>query len=122
MKIKVILIFLSILVCGSFYSCSNEDDDGGYAKRRDQENTIKYKVSINTSDVPVSIRGINGLSLIIKDSWEGEYVTKKSLVQFEARCKDENVLITCEIYVNGKLRLKREGNAYVMLEIDDIKR
>lgn len=122
MNIKIILVLLSIIICNSFCSCAGEDDDGGFARRRDQENIILKKVLSNTPGIPITITGINGKYLIIKDSWEGEYVTKKSVVQLEAKCKDKRVLMTCEIYVNGKLRLKKEANSYVMLEVGDIKR
>lgn len=118
MKTKIICVLLSIVVCGFLYSCSNEDDDGGYAKERDHENTIIKKVFSNTPGVPITINGLQGGGdLIIKDSWEGMYITKNYVVQLEADCKDEKVLMTCEIYVNGKLRSRKDGNSSVMLEV-----
>lgn len=119
MKTKVLLLILiSIFICGSFYSCSGEDDDFGYSKLNNQENTIKFKVYSNTPGVPVKLSDFYfGTSLIIKDYWEGEFITKGWHTGFDASCEDETVLITGEIYVNGKLKLRREANRYLTLDL-----
>ncbi len=122
MNIKIISVLLSIIICSSLYSCSNEDGDGGYARRRDQENAIMFRVYSNTPDVPITISEFYGGTLIIKDSWKGEYITKQYSTQFAATCKDETVLITGEVYVNGKLKLKKDGNKYIRLIVKDVKR
>lgn len=99
------------------YSCS-DDDDGGASKKEAQENEITFKVFSNTPDVPITISEFYGGTLVIKNSWEGSYTTKRWATQFTATCKDETVLITGEIYVNGKLKMKREGNKYIQLIVD----
>ncbi|MDR1501573.1 MAG: hypothetical protein LBT43_03860 [Prevotella sp.] len=121
MRIKLFFILLSIIFLTSFYSCSDEDD-GGYIKKENQENEIRFKVYSNTSGVPVTISEFYGGTLVIKDYWEGGYVTKQYGAQFSVSCQDETVLLTGEIYVNGKLRLKKDGNKYIQLIVNDIKR
>lgn len=118
MKAKIVfLLLLSSIFCGSFFSCS-EDDDGGYAKKQNKENTVLFKVYSNTPTAPITIQDIPEGYLIIKDHWERQFVTKLYGAQFSASCDDKDVLITGEIYVNGKLLLKREGNRYISLNVD----
>ena len=114
MKISVVFILLSILFGSVLDSCSG-DDDGGYEKEKNQENTVMFKVYSNTPGVPITVSGM-GDDKIIKDYWEGETVTKNAVVQICATCKDKTVLMTCEIYVNGKLKVRAEGNSYVLRE------
>ncbi|MDR2913484.1 MAG: hypothetical protein LBV74_01380 [Tannerella sp.] len=115
MKNSFLLIFISIFICGSFNSCSEEDDDGGYSKLKNQENTIKFKVYSNTPGVPITLSDFYFGRLIIKDHWEGVFRTKDWGTNIEASCEDETVLITGEIYVNGELKLKKEGNRHLRL-------
>ncbi len=112
MKRILMLVLLSVSIC-AFFSCGDDDYDGGEAKRNNQENTVKFKLTCNTQDVPVTLYGW-GDYLIIKNSWEGECVTKQYKVLFSAICRDETALLTGEIYVNGKLVNKAEGNLITM--------
>ena len=101
-KISVCLIFfLGLLLC---HSCSKDN------------------VQIETnSDEPVRIYGI-------KDSRETGVVIKKNYdttfelgnddfshdgFSIEARCKDENTLITIKVWVNGILKSNVSGNKYL---------
>lgn len=119
MKSKISLILIPLFIGLCVLSCS--DDDEPY-KKRDQENNIKFKVYSNTPEALIVISEFYGGTLIIKDHWEGGYTTKQYGTQFSATCEDGTVLITGEIYVNGKLRLKRDGNKYIKLVVDNIKR
>lgn len=119
MKINRITLILFSFICIFFYSCSDDDDE--YLKRDNQENRITFKVRSNTPGVPITIDEFYGGVLIIKDYWEGEYVTKRYGAQFTANCEDKTVLITGEIYVNGKLKLRRDGNGQVRLIVNNIK-
>ena len=65
--------------------------------------------------VSVRIYGYKSGGLIIKDQWEGEFVTKDWEVQLVAYCNDKTALVTLEIYVNGKLKSRGEGNSYVAI-------
>lgn len=117
MKIREVLVLFFIIISCSFYSCS-EDGDGGFSNRQNQENVVKLKVWSNTPGVPIRLDCHFGQPLTIKDKWEGEYVTKQYGAQLTAICDDNTVLITTEIYVNGKLKKRKEGNSYVMLGVD----
>jgi hypothetical protein len=117
MKIKNLFFLLSLIICCSFSSCS-KDDDGGYSKKENQENVVKLKISTNTPGIPIKLNCYFGQPLIIKDNWEKKYITKQYGAQLTATCDDNAVLITAEIYVNGKLRKRSEGNNYIMLGVD----
>ena len=115
MRINLILV-LSI-ICLSFYSCST-DDDGGYNKLEDKENKVEYKVYTNSPGIPIRMYGYQGQQpLVIKESWMGEYITKAYGANMRLLCDDPSVLLTGEIYINGKLKIRREGNSTVMMEI-----
>jgi len=105
MKIKVFLVLFSILICCFFNSCS-DDEDGGYSKREKERHEIVLKVYSNTKGVPVSVQQ----GLTIKDYWESKYVTQMYGAQIQAYCVDLTVLLTGEIYVDGKLKAKGEAN------------
>ena len=117
MKLKFIIPLLAVLICSTLHSCSDDD-----VSKDDQENEVTFKVISNTPEAPITISEFLGEHLTIKDYWEGKYVTKKYSAQFSASCEDPEVLITGEIYVNGKLQLKREGNRYIQLTVNNIKR
>lgn len=117
MKKNLLIILLPFFICCLFSSCS-EDDDGGYSKKLNQENVIKFKVISNTLDAPVTISEFYGGNLIIKNSWENEFVTKDYGTHFFATCENETVLMTGEIYVNGKLKLRKEGNKRIELSVN----
>jgi hypothetical protein len=118
MKLKSILGLLQIIICCAiFYSCS-EDADGGYSSKENRTNIVLLKVSTNTPGTPIRLDCYFGQPLIIKDNWEEVYITKEYGAHLTATCDDSSVLITAEIYVNGKLKKKCEGNSYVMLGVD----
>ena len=106
MKIRGVFCLISLLLLCSLSSCS-KDDDGGYAKLANQENTITYKIYSNTQGVPITLQS----GLVIKDYWETTFVTKEYSAQIVATSDDPNVLITGEIYVNGKLKARNEKNS-----------
>lgn len=116
---KLTVIMLLFVFSFFFSSCSSDDDD--YYKRDQQVNKIEYKVFSNTPDVPIRISEFPGGTLVIKNSWKGEYETKQYGASMTLSCEDENVLMTGEIYVNGKLKLREEGNRSVYLMVSGIK-
>lgn len=119
MKSKISLILISLFIGFCFLSCSDDDEP---FRKREQDNKVTFKVYSNTPDALIVISEFYGGTLTIKGHWEGEYSTKQYATQFTATCKDETVLLTGEIYVNGELRLKQEGNKYIQLIVKDIKR
>lgn len=104
---------LSLKVCLSFgliiglflSSCIEEDLD-------QKEHLLEYRVYSNTEGALISL---SDYSLTIKDYWERSFVTKGSFGQIVARCEDPKVLITAEIYVDGKLKARMEKNSYLNL-------
>lgn len=108
-KISVCLIFfLGLLLC---HSCSKDNPN---------LNIIHVQIETN-SDEPVRIYGI-------KDSRETGVVIKKNYdttfelgnddfshdgFSIEARCKDDNTLITIKVWVNGILKSNVSGNKYL---------
>jgi hypothetical protein len=115
MRSKIVAILLFMLASVGFSSCS-EDDDGGYAKRAAQKNTVKFKIYTNTPGAPVDLYSYFGSPLRIKDSFEGEFVTDRTFVGFLVSGDDGDVLITGEIYVNGRLVEKRHANYRLYME------
>ena len=52
--------------------------------------------------------------MTIKNYWKsGDYETAAYVVGMKIFCDDPDALITCKIYVNGKLRKQVDGNSYV---------
>ncbi|MCH7399842.1 hypothetical protein MM236_17745 [Belliella sp. DSM 107340] len=100
--IKVLSLLLIFLIMGS---CIEEDLD-------EKEQLLEYRVYSNTEGALISL---TDYSLTVKDYWEKKFVTKGYYGQIVARCDDPKVLITAEIYVDGKLRAKMEKNSYLNL-------
>lgn len=109
MRIK--LFFLLTLIAGlfSFSSCSD-----------DEHMTVKYVVRSNTPGAPIAVSYSHPRKeLVIKDYWERTFVIElpqNHSVTFVGESEDPNVLITCELYIDGKLRAKEEGNKRVFVE------
>lgn len=106
-KISVCLIFLlGLLLC---QACSKDDNT-----------IIRIKIETN-SDEPVRIYGIKDSGergIIIKRNFETTYELENNNYSYgglsiEARCKDENTLITIKVWVNGELRSNVYGNKYL---------
>jgi hypothetical protein len=116
MKLKNLAVILYTIIGCCFLSCS-KDDDGGYSKLANQEHVIEYKLISNTSGTQMTISNYNGIPLIINDHWEAKLVTKDYYAQFVARCDNDTTLMTGEIYVDGKLKLRREANSYLDLTV-----
>lgn len=106
MKLKNAFLLISILC---LYSCSDDIDI------YEQENIVTYKVYSNTPGEPMTISGAGCLNLVIKDKWEKTELTKDFKVRMEVTCKDRNTLMTGEIYVNGKLKIRKEANSLLMI-------
>ena len=109
MRIK--LFFLLTLIAGlfSFSSCSD-----------DENMTVKYVVRSNTPGAPIAVSYSHPRkNLVIKDYWERTFVIERprnDYVTCVGKSEDPNVLITCELYIDGKLRAKEEGNKSVSVE------
>lgn len=101
--IRRILPLLFFIIFAGLSSCSKDDD----------KTVVRLKVTSNTSGIPVRVYSPFGTPLIIKDSWEGIYVATSNIASVEARCDDNTVLLTVEIYINGILKRKVFGNSIV---------
>ena len=105
------LLFTLLVSTICLLSCSDEIDID------EQENMVTYKVYSNTPDEPITMNGAGCLNLVIKNKWEKTILTKEFFAQIDATCKDRNTLMTGEIYVNGKLKMRRETNSRLMMSI-----
>lgn len=109
MRIK--LFFLLTLIAGLFLFSSCGDDE---------HMTVKYVVRSNTAGAPIAVFYSHPRNnLVIKDYWERTFVVERPQnhsVTFVGESEDPNVLITCELYIDGKLRAKEEGNKRVFVE------
>lgn len=72
------------------------------------------KVYCNTKGVPVTINRFGGQKgyLIIKDYFEHTF-TSEGNGGITASCDDPEALITIEIYINGRLSVRKHGNRYL---------
>lgn len=100
MKLKIMLL----LICAAMSSCIEEKD------LNEEEHLVEYRVYSNTKGALISL---SQYDLKIKDYWDKKYVTKGYFAQIVARCDDPTVLITAEIYVDGKLKAKGQENGYL---------
>jgi hypothetical protein len=100
-----ILQFFFLIIVLALTSCVEEDIDK-------KEHLVETKVYSNT---PGALITLQYHGLIIKDYWYNKVVTQDYFAQVYATCDDPTVLITAEIYVDGKLKAKKEANSYVNL-------
>lgn len=103
-KISVCLILLfSLLLC---HACSKDDSN---------LNSIRVQIEAN-SDEPIRVYGIKDsgeTGIVIKRNFEKAYETESKVFSIDARCEDENTLITIKVWVNGKLKIDRSRNKYI---------
>lgn len=81
-------------------------------------NMVRVQVEAN-SDEPVRIYGIkdSGESgVVIKKNYDNTFEIENEGFSIDARCKDENTLITIKVWINGKLRINISGNKYLTSE------
>ncbi|WP_241276336.1 hypothetical protein [Belliella calami] len=101
MKPISIINIILLIFCVNFSSCTEDSDNY----------KVEYKVYSNKKDIPIRLSSPK--VIIIKDYWEYQSIgIIGGTAQIEARCDDQNVLITCEIYINGKLKSKMDGNGF----------
>lgn len=107
MKMKSILILLSVVFFMLHTSCS-KDDDG--------INEVTLKVYSNTPGVPINlVGGFPKTVLTIKDYYEESWRTEANETYIKATCDDNTVLITVEVYINGKLKEREVGNSWLRI-------
>lgn len=103
-KISVCLILLfSLLLC---HACSKDDSN---------LNIIRVQIEAN-SDEPIRVYGIKDsgeTGIVIKRYFEKTYETESKVFSIDARCEDENTLITIKVWINGKLKIDKFGNKYL---------
>jgi len=102
----IFTISFIIIFSLAFTGCSDEDD---WQKIENLEHKVTIKLFSNTPGVPMTL--VDGL--VVKDYWEYEAITKNFYVNFIAYCDEPTVLMTAEIYVNGKLKASNQGNQRV---------
>lgn len=106
----ILAIILTFLFSIAFSSCSKEDE---FEKLQNKEFKIMFKVSADDPRKIVYLPGFGGVMTEFKGSWQYEFVTKKFFAGIVAECLDEEVCITIEAYVNGKLHVKKTGTRLV---------
>lgn len=103
-KISVCLILLfCLLLC---HACSKDDSN---------LNIIRVQIEAN-SDEPIRVYGVKEsgeTEIVIKRYYEKTFETESKVFSIDARCKDENTLITIKVWINGKLKINRSGNKYI---------
>lgn len=101
-------------------SCSEDENDISNAIRlNNQENFVTIKVYSNNPDSPIVLGAEctpNGPCLTIKEYYEWTVKTKSYWAQIVADCKDSETLMTGEIYVNGRLKGRRQANSHLFME------
>lgn len=103
-KISVCLILLfCLLLC---HACSKDDSN---------LNIIRVQIEAN-SDEPIRVYGVKEsgeTGIVINRYYEKTFETESKVFSIDARCKDENTLITIKVWINGKLKINRSGNKYI---------
>ncbi|WP_132430934.1 hypothetical protein [Natronoflexus pectinivorans] len=103
-------LLLSVVFFITLFSCS-KDDNG--------TNEVTLKVFSNTADVPIILMGgFPKEQLTIKDYYEECWHTDWGQTYVKARCDDETVLITIEVYINGKLKERGVGNGFLRVDFN----
>lgn len=81
-------------------ACSDDEDDF------EQEYHVTYIVTCNNPQAHVRIWNSKG-DPIFMNQWKETYKTKANYTERYIECIDDPLAsITCEIYVNGRLKLK----------------
>ena len=78
-------------------------------------NIIRVQIEAN-SDEPIRVYGIKDsgeTGIVIKRYFEKTYETESKVFSIDARCEDENTLITIKVWINGKLKIDKFGNKYL---------
>lgn len=102
--LKLLLSFA--FVFGVFTQCSESEE---------RTWRVTYIVDSNTLDVPIRVVGADPRStyIVVKGHYENTITTDAGIVSMVARCDDPNVLITLQIFVNGKRKDVVSGNGRV---------
>ncbi len=114
MKTKFIFFLFTVISCCILSGCEKEDE---YTKKKNKVNRVTLKVFSNDPCAPVTVYGYETIGLVIRSKWEKEVFTKAWFTQLEAQCNDPTVLLTVEIYVNGKLKRRREDNGFAGITV-----
>ena len=101
---KNIFLLLLVTLISFVTSCSKETD------LDDQKHSVEYKIWTDDPNATVCMVSYFGAPLYFKGSFEGQFVTDEYQLSFDARCDDPYVLMTLEIYVDGKLKQKLYRN------------
>lgn len=107
-----ILRLFTVLTIALFTISCNSDE----TSIEDQLNTVTYKVMAN-GDSPFTINGFHHTNLTTRHKWERTEQTKDYYASISVNCDDPTVLITIEIYKNGKLIERREANSRLNINV-----
>lgn len=103
-------LLLSVVFFITLFSCS-KDDNG--------TKEVTLKVFSNTANVPIILMGgFPQKKLTIKDYYEESWHTDWKQTYVMAYCDDETVLITIEVYINGKLKERGVGNGFLRVDFN----
>lgn len=101
-KIRFILIALcSVLL----FSCSKDEVD-----LDDVTNVVNFKVTSDSPNQPFEISATDGYHFKTSGNWEKTITTKNYFASLIIECDNPNTLLKGQIYVNGILVRKKEGN------------
>ncbi len=120
MKLKRWVVLSTFLVAGLLMAGSKKKYKGKNCQAV-KKNRVKLVVKSNTPSIPVRVSSYVVEPILIKDFWEISFCTKDTCIELDATCTDKTVLLTLEVFVNGRLRETNYGNGYVRvaLKLDD---
>lgn len=93
-------------------SCAEEDI-------AEIENKVTYKFYTSAPGQSVKLQQCVGsrTPLNVTTNWERTAITKAKYAVMEASCEEPNTLLTCEIYVNNKLKVKKQRNKWIRISV-----
>ncbi len=103
--IPVFILFLSCLLFGQSCSKDNTQD----------LNLVRVQVETD-SEESVRIYGIKDApeaGVVVQKSYEKNFQWDGQVFSIEARCEDQNTLISIKVWVNNQLKADVSGNQYV---------
>ena len=107
MKKILFVLLLFITMAFSYSSCSKETD------LDEQKHRVEVRVKGDKEGVKIRMDSYFGTPMYFTESFEGEFITDAYCLSFDVFCDEPYVLLTLEIYVDGKLKVKRYGNRMV---------
>jgi len=109
---KYLLSFLFCVLSLVFASCDKEEDG------IEGENTVTWNVTASDAYAHLLFDADNLKSAVrVNSGYKYSYKTIYHKASCSVKCDDEYTIITVKGYLNGKLKVEKEGNQSVNLSI-----